>query len=400
MPEPLPGPEAVKEGSSMKFFHLSDLHIGRQLHQYSLLEDQRHILQEVLTYVEALRPDGIVIAGDIYDKPVPSAEAVALFDEFLTSLAGKGSPMAIMVISGNHDSGRRLDYAGRILERQNIYIAGSLPSCRGERLKRVTLADEFGEVDFYLLPFLKPGYVRGVLQDAEPGSYTEAVSRMIQRENIDFSKRNVLLSHQFYMGGRQEPQTCDSERFSVGGIDNVDIGSIKDFDYAALGHLHGAQQVAVPHIRYCGTLLKYSVSEAEHIKSLHVIELGPKHKEISVQELPLHPLRDVRKIKGELKNILKEAKAANREDYVSITLTDEMAPYKPKEQLEKVYSHILEIRIDNTRTRRHLEEFRDEPGGDDPLEIFDDFFQEIQGRHISKEEREFMRQIMEKAERE
>ena len=180
----------------------------------------------------------------------------------------------------------------------------------------------------------------------------------------------------------------------------MDIGSIKDFDYAALGHLHGAQQVAVPHIRYCGTLLKYSVSEAEHIKSLHVIELGPKHKDISVQELPLHPLRDVRKIKGELKNILKEAKAANREDYVSITLTDEMAPYKPKEQLEKVYSHILEIRIDNTRTRRRLEEFRDEPGADDPLEIFDDFFQEIQGRLISKEEREFMRKIMEKAERE
>lgn len=382
----------------MKFIHLSDLHIGKQLHHYSLIEDQEHILNEVIDCVKELSPDAVLIAGDIYDKSVPSAEAVSLFDEFLTRLADIRPPAAVMIISGNHDSAQRLDYASRILGRQNIYIAGSVPSRKDEHLKKVTLTDEYGEVDFYLLPFLKPGYVRGVFaDDAEvPETYSDAVRCILEREEIDPERRNVLVSHQFYAGTGSAPDTCDSEMFSVGGIDNVDVKPLLQFDYAALGHLHGAQQVQSPSIRYCGTLLKYSVSEAVHTKSLHLVTLGAKGEEPAIRQIPLHPLRDVRRVRGELKEIMENAGPDNRDDYISVTLTDETDPYRPKEQLEKVYSHILEIRTDNTRTRKRLEEFCDEAEIADPLTIFSDFYQEIQGRALSEEEKRYLEGILEK----
>lgn len=381
----------------MRFFHLSDLHIGRQLHHYSLLEDQRHILHEVVGYVEQMRPDAVVIAGDIYDKPVPSGEAVALFDDFLTTLAKIEPSVAVLIISGNHDSAQRIDYASRILGRQNIYIAGEVPGKKEEYLKRVTLSDDLGEVDFYLLPFLKPGYVRNLFEESRPESYSDAVARILAREGIDRKRRNVLVSHQFYTGNGQTPDTCDSEMFSVGGIDNVDIQPLLDFDYAALGHLHRAQQAGESFIRYCGTLLKYSVSEAEHKKNLHMIDLKGKGEGFHMELLPLHPLRDVRRVRGILAEILENVSPDNREDYISITLTDEIDPYKPKEQLEKVYSHILEIRMDNTRTRKRLEEFDGEVEMKDPLSVFDDFYKEIQGRAMSAEERNILEQVLDRA---
>ena len=380
----------------MRFFHLSDLHIGKQLHHYSLLEDQRHILNEVVSRVKELKPDAIVIAGDIYDKSVPSAEAVSLFDDFLTELADVDEKPAVILISGNHDSAQRLDYASRILGRQNIYIAGEAPREKDEYLKKVTLCDEYGDVDFYLLPFLKPGYVRGVFEEEIPETYSEAVARILEREAPDREKRNVLLSHQFYTGNGKTPQTCDSELFSVGGIDNVDIAPLLQFDYVALGHLHRAQQAGEPFIRYCGTLLKYSVSEAGDTKSLHVVELGKKGEEVHVELLPLHPLRDVRTVRGEMKQIMGQAENGSCEDYISITLTDEVDPYRPKEQREKVYPHILDIRMDNARTRKRLEEFDDEVELTDPLSVFGEFYEEIQGRELSQEERGFLEQVFEK----
>lgn len=381
----------------MRFFHLSDLHIGRQLHHYSLLEDQRHILNEVIGYVEQMHPDAVVIAGDVYDKPVPSGEAVTLFDDFLTRLAKIEPSVAVLIISGNHDSAQRLDYASRILGRQNIYIAGEVPGKKEEYLKKVTLLDDLGEVDFYLLPFLKPGYVRNLFEEGRPESYSEAVAQILAREKIDRKRRNVLVSHQFYTGNGYAPDTCDSEMFSVGGIDNVDIQPLLDFDYAALGHLHRAQQVGETSIRYCGTLLKYSVSEAEHKKNLYMMDLKGKGEGFHMKLLPLHPLRDVRRVRGNLAEILENASPDNREDYISITLTDETDPYKPKEQLEKVYSHILEIRMDNMRTRKRLEEFGGEVEIKDPLSVFDDFYKEIQGRAMSAEERDILEQVLDRA---
>lgn len=383
----------------MKFFHLSDLHIGKQLHRYNLKEDQQVILKEVITYAKKLRPDAIVIAGDIYDKSVPSAEAVNVFDEFLTDLSEITPEIPILIISGNHDSPDRLKYASEILKRHHIYLAGNVPERPEEHIEKVTLHDAYGEVNFYLLPFMKPAYVKNIFVDGTPETYSDAVKEIIKREKIDYKdKRNVLVSHQFYVGEKAEsPETCDSEVFSVGGIDNVDIGSVKEFDYVALGHLHGAQCIGKPEIRYCGTLLKYSVSESTQNKSLTVVTLKAKGEKPEIENYPLHPLRDVRKKKGTLDEIIKEAQETEKDDYISITLTDEIDPYKPKEQLERIFSHILEIRVDNQRTRTKLKEMDEELVMKDPFTSFAEFYKEMQGREMNGEEETIMKEIFDKA---
>ena len=383
----------------MKFFHLSDLHIGKQLHRYNLKEDQQVILKEVITYAKELRPDAIVIAGDIYDKSVPSAEAVNVFDEFLTDLSEITPEIPILIISGNHDSPDRLKYASEILKRHHIYLAGNVPERPEEHIEKVTLHDAYGEVDFYLLPFMKPAYVKNIFVNGTPETYSDAVKEIIKREKIDYKdKRNVLVSHQFYVGEKAEsPETCDSEVFSVGGIDNVDIGSVKEFDYVALGHLHGAQCIGKPEIRYCGTLLKYSVSESTQNKSLTVVTLKAKGEKPEIENYPLHPLRDVRKKKGTLDEIIKEAQETEKDDYISITLTDEIDPYKPKEQLERIFSHILEIRVDNQRTRTKLKEMDEELVMKDPFTSFAEFYKEMQGREMNGEEETIMKEIFDKA---
>ena len=383
----------------MKFFHLSDLHIGKQLHRYNLKEDQQVILKEVITYAKELRPDAIVIAGDIYDKSVPSAEAVNVFDEFLTDLSEITPEIPILIISGNHDSPDRLKYASEILKRHHIYLAGNVPERPEEHIEKVTLHDAYGEVNFYLLPFMKPAYVKNIFVDGTPETYSDAVKEIIKREKIDYKdKRNVLVSHQFYVGEKAEsPETCDSEVFSVGGIDNVDIGSVKEFDYVALGHLHGAQCIGKPEIRYCGTLLKYSVSESTQNKSLTVVTLKAKGEKPEIENYPLHPLRDVRKKKGTLDEIIKEAQETEKDDYISITLTDEIDPYKPKEQLERIFSHILEIRVDNQRTRTKLKEMDEELVMKDPFTSIAEFYKEMQGREMNGEEETIMKEIFDKA---
>ena len=383
----------------MKFFHLSDLHIGKQLHRYNLKEDQQVILKEVITYAKELRPDAIVIAGDIYDKSVPSAEAVNVFDEFLTDLSEITPEIPILIISGNHDSPDRLKYASEILKRHHIYLAGNVPERPEEHIEKVTLHDAYGEVDFYLPPFMKPAYVKNIFVDGTPETYSDAVKEIIKREKIDYKdKRNVLVSHQFYVGEKAEsPETCDSEVFSVGGIDNVDIGSVKEFDYVALGHLHGAQCIGKPEIRYCGTLLKYSVSESTQNKSLTVVTLKAKGEKPEIENYPLHPLRDVRKKKGTLDEIIKEFRETEKDDYISITLTDEIDPYKPKEQLERIFSHILEIRVDNQRTRTKLKEMDEELVMKDPFTSFAEFYKEMQGREMNGEEETIMKEIFDKA---
>ena len=378
----------------MRFFHLSDLHIGKQLHHYSLKEDQEHILGELIEYAGKLHPDAVVIAGDIYDKPVPSAEAVTLFDDFLTRLAKIRPQIPVMIISGNHDSADRLRYAAGILKKEKIYLAGSVPQKEEEHIEKVALKDEWGEVNFFLLPFLKPAYVRRLFEENPPETYSDALNRLIKRENINFKdERNVLVSHQFYMGSYL-PETCDSETISIGGLDQIDITGVEPFDYVALGHLHGKQKVKDEHIRYCGTPLKYSVSEASHTKALTVVTLGEKGESVKIEEYPLHPLRDVRKITGKLKEILKEERSP--EDYVSITLTDETDPYHPKEQLETVFSKILEVRIDNTRTRTKWME-TEELVLKTPEENFADFFEKMQGRTMDPEEETLILQILEEA---
>lgn len=384
----------------MKFFHLSDLHIGKQLCHYNLREDQEAILSQVVDYAGSLHPDAIIIAGDVYDRSVPSAEAVAVFDEFLTRLSKIDPVIPILIISGNHDSAERLEYASAILRRHQIYVAGSAPKGEADYLKKVTLTDEYGEADFYLMPFLKPSYVRNVFEDEIPETYTDAVAGLLKREEIDYkNRRNVLVSHQFYTGeagGNPGPVTCESETFTVGGLENVAAGTVADFDYVALGHLHSPQNVGVPYIRYCGTLLKYSVSECRQEKTLTVVTLREKGEAPRIELLPLHPLRDVKKKVGNLEDIISQAQEEERNDYVSITLTDEVDPYRPKDRLEKVFSHVLEVRVDNARTRNKLKELDEELSMKDPMENFAEFFYEMQGRMPGEQETDVMQGIFER----
>lgn len=373
----------------MRFFHLSDLHIGKHLHYYNLKEDQIAILSQVVEAAKTYRPDAVVIAGDIYDKSVPSAEAVTIFNEFLTELSGITPSIPILMISGNHDSAERLEYASRILGRNQIYIAGIPPRTREEYLRKVVLEDSYGRVCFYLLPFVKPGYVRNAVEE-EVENYEDAITQLLAREKIDPSMRNVLVSHQFYTSGGKEPVRSDSEMISVGGLDNVEIQTADMFDYIALGHIHRAQKIGSEKARYCGTLLKYSVSESRDEKALQMVELKEKGSLPEITRIPLQPLRDVRKIQGTLEEILERAPKENREDYVSVTLTDEVEPYQPREQLEEVYPRLLEVRLQNSAAGNLLEEPEETVDITNPANAFADFFREMQGREMTEEEQKIM----------
>ena len=375
----------------MKIFHLSDLHIGKQLHRYSLAEEQAKILGQVVAYADKLRPDAIVIAGDIYDKETPSGEAVLLFDRFLTEISRLDPQIPVLIISGNHDSPKRMKYASSLLEEQKIYIADQPPAHPGEYLTTVTLQDEYGDVVFYLMPFVRPQTVRNLFERERPESYDEAVRRLIGRENIDLSKRNVLISHQFYISGSHMPELSDSETVHVGGMDHVDIDAVEMFDYVALGHIHGPQCVRKPHIRYCGTLLKYSVSEWKQEKGITVVQLGPKGEPPGIDLIPLQPDRDVVRKKGKLSELLLEEPT---EDYVSVTLTDESERYRPGDFLEQVFPNLLEVRVENSRTRKLLEEAPQIQWERDPYLAFASFFREMQGRDLDEEEASVLRTVI------
>ena len=368
----------------MRFFHLSDLHIGKQLHYYNLKEDQERILSQVVEAAREYRPDVIVIAGDIYDKSVPSAVAVSIFNRFLTEISDMDPAIPVLIIAGNHDSAQRLEYASSILDRHQIHIAGMPPSSPEERLKKIALKDEWGNVNFYLLPFVKPWYVRHFMETA---SVEETVRALLEREKISVDERNVIVSHQFYTSGGKEPKRSDSESIIVGGLDNVDTAVLEAFDYAALGHIHRSQSIGCG--SYCGTLLPYSVQEAEDEKTLVMVELGKKGETPKVHHIPLHPLRKIRRLKGNLEEVLGCA-PEEKENYVSVTVTDEIEPYHMRERLEEVFPYLLEVRVDNTRTRNTLEEMEVFPDITDPVEAFAHFFREIQGREMNEEERKIL----------
>lgn len=390
----------------MRLLHLSDLHLGKQLHGYRLLEDQAHILDEIVGQAKELAPDALVIAGDVYDKPVPPAEAVQLFDRFLTQMADVVP--VICVIAGNHDSGARLDFGKDLLAGHHIYMAGEAPAKEKEHLRRVTLRDEWGEADLWLLPFVKPAYVRHFLGE-EADTYENTVRLLLEKEEIDRSRRNILVAHQFFVSGGaggDDPtgslRLSDSEVRQVGGLDQISVGILSDFDYVALGHLHRPQQVGRKTAVYCGTPLKYSVSEADDVKQLHVVDIGKKG-EVRITRIPLHPLRDVRILAGSLEELLCQAELETkkqRDDYVSVQLTDETIPYEPRRRLEACYPHILEIKMGRSAIQRMVEE--QQIGGDiderSPIEVFGCFFARMNGRAMTKDEEKVMRDVMDKVE--
>ena len=371
----------------MKLIHLSDLHLGKRVGEVSMLEDQAYILDRVLDIVDGAGPDALLIAGDVYDKSVPSAEAVTLFDGFLCRLARRKLP--VLVISGNHDSPERLAFGSRLMEGARVYLS---PVYDGN-VKPITLTDEHGPVDFWLLPFLKPAHLRRFYPEETIDSYTDAVGAAIAHMNIDPSRRNVLLCHQFVTGAA----TCESEELIVGGTDNVDAAVFDGFDYVALGHLHGPQNVGSSRIRYCGTPLKYSFSEASQYKSVTVAELGEKG-DLTLHTVPLTPRHDMRVIQGTFAQLTAENSdaAGEREDYLHIILTDEEDVPEALGRLRLVYPNILKLSYDNTRTRTSQSVDRAQRVAQkSPLELFEELYETQNNQPMSQEQRDFAQRLIE-----
>ncbi len=381
----------------MRIFHLSDLHIGKQLHGFSLIEDQIYILNQILDLIRERKPDVVLIAGDVYDKSAPSAEAVAVLDDFLTGLAGPERGPVVCMISGNHDSQERLAFGSRLFSAHNIYIAGNAPGRQIPKIQKIRLEDQWGEVSVFLLPFFRPSFVREIPGLEDVKTYEEAMERLIAWENPDFSKRNVLLCHQFFTNGGREPERSDSETVNVGGQDNIDSRIVAAFDYVAAGHIHRPQNIG-QNIRYCGSPLKYSVSEAGLEKSVTEITLGEKG-ECSMELLPLLPLHDVRSVRGTLAELTSPLvlSLADPEDYVSVVLTDEEDLYEPGQALARVYPRMLEWKVENSRTRYEMREFSAKEEKKSVLELFGDFYEQMRGVAMNEKERTIMEKIVREA---
>ena len=371
----------------MKFIHLSDLHLGKRVYDFNLTEDQKYILKEILKVIDTENPDAVLIAGDIYDKSIPSTEAVELLDEFLYQLSGRD--LQVFLISGNHDSPERLAFASRLISRTGIHLS---PVYNGA-VEPIVLTDEFGPVNVYLLPFVKPVHVRRFFPDENIESYNDALRTAVEALDIDRSERNILVTHQFVTGAIRS----DSEEISVGGTDNVDAAVFDGFDYVALGHIHGPQNIGSERIRYCGTPLKYSFSEAKHQKSVTVIDIADKES-ISVRTVPLHPLRDMREIEGTYEELTYRPnyEGTDTDDYIHITLTDEEDIPDAIGKLRLIYPNLMSLDYNNSRTRSagmlsDLEELQNKS----PLVLFEEFYEQQNGRPMSEQQENFVRKIME-----
>ena len=371
----------------MKLIHLSDLHIGKRVHEVSMIPEQEYILSKILEIIDAEKPEALLISGDVYDKTVPSAEAVALFDEFLCRLADRR--LQVFIISGNHDSAERLAFGGRLLQQQGIHLS---PVYSGS-LSPITLTDAHGPVHFWLLPFLKPAHVRRFYPDAGIESYTDACRTALDHPQPDFSQRNILLTHQFVTGS----VTCDSEEISVGGSDNVDAAVFEGFDYVALGHIHGPQNIGCERIRYCGTPLKYSFSESHHQKSVTVVQLEEKGH-LDIRTLPLAPKHDLREIRGTYTEVTARSfyEGTATDDYLHITLTDEEDVPEAVARLRVIYPNLLKLSYDNARTRSSaIIDGAADVQKKSPLELFEELYLLQNNRPLSRIQKDFLQDLIE-----
>ena len=326
----------------MKFMHLSDLHLGKRVNEFSMFEDQDYILKKILTIIQEEKPDGVLIAGDVYDKSIPSVEAVGLLDDFLKKLAK--AHIQTFIISGNHDSPERLAFAAELIEPSGIHISSAYDG----KVRPISMQDDYGTVNIYMLPFVRPAHVRSVFPKENTESYTEAIRTAISHMEIHEEERNLLITHQFVTGA----QRSESEEISVGGTDNVDASVFQAFDYVALGHIHGPQQMGRESIRYCGTPLKYSFSEAGHHKSVTVLELREKGN-LKIRTVDLLPLHDMRELKGTYEELTnrKNYEGTAVDDYLHITLTDEEDILDAIGKLRVIYPNLMKLDYDNQRTR-------------------------------------------------
>lgn len=370
----------------MRFLHLADLHIGKRVNGFSMIEDQKFVFEQVYNVIENEKIDGIIMAGDIYDKPVPSAEAVKLFDEMLTRLVSINLP--IFVISGNHDSAERIGFGSDILSAAKVYMS----RVYNGNLQKIELEDDYGKINVYLLPFIKPATVKNIYKEAEIKDYDDALAYVLSQEKIDETKRNVIVSHQFVTGAMRS----ESEEVSVGGLDNVSVENYEAFDYVALGHIHRAQQMGRESARYAGTLLKYSFSEEKHNKSMTIVDLKEKGN-IEIKEIPVKPLHDLKTIKGKFSKITSEEfyKELKKEDYYRAVLTDEDDILNAIGKLKSIYPNLMSMEYDNTRTRSYSVVDNVETGETkSPLDYFEEFFEKQNGRKMSEKQRNYLLEIL------
>jgi exonuclease SbcD len=462
----------------MRFLHLADLHIGKSVNGFSMLGEQRNVFRQIIGYIRAERPTAVVIAGDIYDRAVPSVDAVRTFDDFLTALADEG--VAVMVISGNHDSPERLSFASRLLTGKRLFLCGAIEdggainggetcevvgsfnggeanggsgSLKGGNAnggsgsfkggesshdggsfkgaaRKVELEDEHGAVNFWLLPFIKPSSVRGMFVDREEeiDSYEDALAAAVEAAGVDYSARNVLVSHQFFVKAGVTPIRSESELNPIGGLDAIDAGIVGKFDYVALGHLHGAQKVGAEHVRYAGSPLKYSFSETRHDKSITLVEMANKGS-VAISALPLAPMHDMREIKGELEMLISDevTSLADKKDYLRVILTDEEEIVDPMGKIRRVYPNVMALGFENTRTGAEAAAWLMQaelgeagaaseggaggalgaagqavPAGESgaagqlsPYDLFREFFLDVSGSAMSEEQAKIVKEILE-----
>lgn len=375
----------------MKIIHTSDLHLGKRINEFSMLDDQRYILEQIVQICEREQADVLLLAGDIYDRPIPSAEAVMVFDAFLSELSARN--VSVCAVSGNHDSAERIAFGSNLMKASGVYFSGVYDG----HTQKILLNDEFGEVVIYLLPFVRPSVVRRGLGIEEIESYEDAVREAIVHMDVDQSKRNILVAHQFVTGAGR----CDSEEIVVGGLDNVNASIFDVFDYTALGHIHSPQNLTDT-VRYCGTPLKYSVSEADQEKSVTVIEMKKKEN-LTIRTVPLVPKHDLRKIRGSYMEVTARTfyQNMNTEDYVQITLTDEEDILDGMQKLRTIYPNLLSLEYDNHRTKLLQSVLPQESVKEKtPEELFDALYQSQNNQSMSEEQSRFIRKLIKQLEEE
>ena len=372
----------------MKLIHISDLHLGKRVNEFSMIEDQKYILLKIINIIDEIKPDGVIIAGDVYDKSVPSEDAVQLWDQFLGMLSDRH--LQVYAISGNHDSAVRFSEHSRIIDMAGIHLS---PVYNGS-LTHFTFSDEysgeFGDVNIYMLPFVKPANVRAFYPEEEIQDYTDAVR--VALSGIDTSTRNILVAHQFVTGAER----CESEEITVGGLDNVDVAVFDGFDYVALGHIHGPQFVKRETIRYSGTPLKYSFSEKDHKKCVTVLEIREKGN-VTIDKVPLEPLRDLRQIKGTYEELSdkKSYEGTNTQDYIHAVLTDEEDVPDAISKLRIIYPNLMKLTYDNKRTRENrMIDASADVDRKSPIELFEEFYEMQNNQSMSDEQKELVNNLI------
>ena len=372
----------------MKIIHLADLHIGKRVNEFSMIDDQKYILNQILEIIDKEKPDAVIIAGDVYDKQVPSIEAVELLDSFISDISKRKT--TTFIISGNHDSAERLAFGSSLMAMGKIYIS---PVYNG-KISKYTLKDDFGSANFYLLPFVKPSHVKRFFPDEKIESYTDAIKVVVDNLKLDTSEINILIAHQFVTGASR----TESEEISVGELDNVDASTFEDFDYVALGHIHRPQKIGTERIRYCGTPLKYSFSEVNDTKSVSIIEINSK-EDFNLRTIPLIPKRDMRKIRGTYEELTTKNsyENTNTDDYIHVTLTDEFNVADAIQKLRVIYKNIMKLEYDNMRTRESRKINLDDMviENKNPLEIFSEFYKLQNNKEMNDEQKEIIKRIME-----